>query len=155
MDDKELAAWLRNNPDLAHLNRDVSVDVTGVTTDTGPYMASRAEATFFRSWQALNGPELAREFQFHQVRRWRFDFCHTAAMVAIEIEGGTWQNGRHNRPQGFREDCEKYNTAALLGYVVIRLTPEMIQPHILQDIDDFIWTRRHQLEHLRDARLIP
>ena len=46
---------------------------------------------------------------------------------AVEVEGGTWINGRHNRGKGFAEDCEKYNQAALLGWRVFRLTIDMLE----------------------------
>lgn len=35
--------------------------------------------------------------------------------------------GRHNTGVGMRADCEKYSWAAILGWVVVRSTPEMIR----------------------------
>lgn len=55
-------------------------------------------------------------------RRWRFDWAFPAHRVAWEIEGGHWTGGRHNTGAGFIKDMEKYNTAALLGWKVIRST---------------------------------
>ena len=49
------------------------------------------------------------------------------AMPTIELEGGTWSNGRHTRPAGFTEDCEKYNWAALNGWRVFRITSDMLK----------------------------
>jgi hypothetical protein len=46
-------------------------------------------------------------------------------MVGVEIEGGEWIYGRHNRPEGFMKDCEKYNTAAIMGWKVLRFTGKM------------------------------
>jgi hypothetical protein len=46
--------------------------------------------------------------------------------VAVEIEGGRWIAGRHNSPQGFANDIEKYNIAALDGWLVLRVVPEWI-----------------------------
>jgi very-short-patch-repair endonuclease len=66
------------------------------------------------------------EVVFHPERKWRFDFCYRAAMLAVEIEGGIYSGGRHTRPKGFAEDIAKYNAATLCGYRLIRLTPEMI-----------------------------
>lgn len=71
-------------------------------------------------------PRPEQEWRFHPVRKWRFDFAYPALMVAVEIEGGTWSGGRHTRGDGYEKDCEKYNTAALMGWKVIRLTTGMI-----------------------------
>jgi len=73
-------------------------------------------------------PEPELEYRFHPTRKWRFDFAWLDHMVAVEYEGGVWAGrgkaggGRHTRPKGFENDCEKYNEAALLGWTVIRVT---------------------------------
>lgn len=72
----------------------------------------------------LPEPELER--RFHPRRRWRFDLAWPAQKVAVEIEGGTWVNGRHTRPAGYAGDLEKYNSAALAGWLVLRYTPDQI-----------------------------
>jgi very-short-patch-repair endonuclease len=70
--------------------------------------------------RAAKLPEPVREFKFHPARRWRFDFCWPARMLAVEIEGGVWSGGRHTRGKGFTDDCTKYNQAVLLGWRVLR-----------------------------------
>ncbi|MCC6352311.1 MAG: hypothetical protein IT577_00415 [Verrucomicrobiae bacterium] len=80
------------------------------------------EAKFALLWRRLRGPALVREHRFAPPRRWRFDFAHPASRIAIELEGGVWNRGRHNRPRGFIADCEKYSAAALAGWTVVRLT---------------------------------
>ena len=47
-------------------------------------------------------------------------------MLAVEIDGGTWVSGRHTRGAGFERDCEKLNTAVLLGWRVLRFTTGMV-----------------------------
>ena len=84
---------------------------------------SRLEKRFETLWKALGGPELEREFRFHHVRRWRADFAHLPSRTLIEIEGGIYVNGRHNRAAGFAADLEKYLEAELAGWRVIRLGP--------------------------------
>lgn len=71
--------------------------------------------------------EVVREYVFWVGRRWRFDFCIPDAKIAIEIEGGTFNGGRHTRGSGFEKDCEKYNHAALAGFRVLRFTTAMVK----------------------------
>ena len=47
-------------------------------------------------------------------------------IIVVEVEGGTWAKGRHTRGKGFENDCRKYNSAALLGYRVLRFTTNMV-----------------------------
>ena len=86
---------------------------------------SRGEAAFALHCRAekLN-PE--PEFRFCPDRRWRFDFCFPANKLGIEIEGGTWTVGRHNRGSGYEKDMVKYNTAAKMGYRVLRYSTQMV-----------------------------
>lgn len=87
---------------------------------------SRLEERFLRLWKAVDGPELEREFRFDPGRRWRADFAHLESWSLIEIEGGIWINGRHNRAAGFNADLEKYLEAGLVGWRVFRLGSEQV-----------------------------
>jgi len=84
---------------------------------------SRLEKRFETLWRAHGGPELEKEFRFHPVRKWRADFAHLPSRTLIEIEGGIYINGRHNRGAGFAADLEKYLEASLAGWRVVRLGP--------------------------------
>jgi very-short-patch-repair endonuclease len=66
-----------------------------------------------------------REYKFHPKRKWRFDFM-LERNIAIEVEGATWSGGRHTRGSGYIKDLEKYNQAALMGFVVLRFTTEQV-----------------------------
>lgn len=70
------------------------------------------------------GVECVKEFKFHPVRKWRFDYAIPSALVALEVEGGVWTGGRHINPKGFLNDMEKYNSATLMGWSVYRTTPD-------------------------------
>ena len=72
-------------------------------------------------WWGLSDWE--SELRFSPPRRWRFDYAWTQYKIAVEIEGGVWSGGRHNRGKGFLNDMEKYNRAAVLGWGVFRFTP--------------------------------
>lgn len=89
---------------------------------------SASQAELALKWQltAARLPGHVQEVRFDPVRKWRFDFAFPGHKVAVEIEGGAWSNGRHTRPAGFEADLEKYNAAALLGWIVLRVTPRMV-----------------------------
>ena len=83
---------------------------------------SQLEEELLFQMKAYNLPVPEREYRFHDVRRWRFDFAYPDHKVGIECEGGTWAKGRHTRGSGFAKDCEKYNTASMMGWTVLRFT---------------------------------
>lgn len=67
------------------------------------------------------------ELVFAAPRRWRFDLAWPDRMLAVEVEGGIWlRGGHHTSGKGFMSDLEKYNTATLLGWRLLRVTPAMI-----------------------------
>ncbi len=71
-------------------------------------------------------PPPETEYRFHKVRLWRFDFAWPSRKIALEIEGGTWNGGRHVTGAGYAKDCEKYNEATISGWKVIRATADMV-----------------------------
>jgi hypothetical protein len=76
----------------------------------------------------LNVPPPVEEHYFALPdRRWRFDFAWPDYKLAVEVEGGSWIGGRHSRGAGFQSDIEKYNSAARLGWTVLRYTGRMIE----------------------------
>ena len=80
-------------------------------------------------------PGVQPEFRFCD-RRWRFDYAWPDRKIALELEGGTWVGGRHTRGAGYRNDCRKYNRAAVLGWIVIRATTDMAADgSALQDLE--------------------
>ena len=68
-----------------------------------------------------------REYVFHPTRKWRFDFCWPDRKLAVELEGGIFIAGRHNRPISMEGDMEKYNAATLLGWRVGRFSRRMVE----------------------------
>ena len=73
------------------------------------------------------GPGIRERFRESPLKDWRFDFAWRDERVAVEVEGGTWVDGRHVRGGGYADDCTKYNWAARLGWTVFRFTGDMVQ----------------------------
>lgn len=85
-------------------------------------------------------PAYVRQHQFAKPRRWAFDFAWPDLAVALEVEGGMHipdGGGRHQRKDGYEGDCEKYNEAALRGWIVLRAT----STH-LDDLSVMRWLER-------------
>lgn len=102
---------------------------------------SELEATLGLYIRANELPEPEREYRFHPKRRWRLDFAWPAAMLAVEVDGGVWAQGRHTRGAGYIADCEKLNEATLLGWSVLRVTGQHIDDGSAID-----WIRRALVE---------
>ena len=88
---------------------------------------SYLEDTFAWQLRAAKIPTPVREYVFAPPRRWRFDFAFPDRMIAVEIDGGTWINGRHNRGAGYAKDAQKYNAAVIHGWRVLRFPGESVE----------------------------
>lgn len=78
--------------------------------------------------------EVLKEYIFHPTRKWRFDYSLPQYKIAIEVDGGVWINGRHNRASGYLKDLEKFNAAASMGWVVLKFTPDELYKKSTFDI---------------------
>ena len=73
----------------------------------------------------LHGLPYETEYKFHPDRKFKFDYALPELGVALEYEGVIVSKGnksRHTTRVGYAKDCEKYNEAALLGWLVFRFT---------------------------------
>ncbi len=93
---------------------------------TIPQARSKAEAEFELHLKIHKITGYLTEHRFHKERKWRFDFAFFPAMLAVEVEGITYDSGRHQRKDGFEKDLEKYQEAMLLGWTVYRCSPAII-----------------------------
>lgn len=82
------------------------------------------EGLFLKLLAAEGIPAPMTEWRFHPQRRWRLDYCWPEKRLALEVEGGVWVRGRHNRGAGFLNDMEKYNEWAAMGGRLLRVTPK-------------------------------
>ena len=81
---------------------------------------SKLEETFALQIRGMKLLPPEREYTFASGGRWRFDFAWPDLRVAVEIEGGVWTNGGHNRGAAYVKNLEKYNTATLMGWRLFR-----------------------------------
>lgn len=74
-------------------------------------------------------PKLEKEFRFHKVRRWKFDWAVHGQRIAFEYEGMAYRVAKsgHTTIKGFEGNCEKYNIASIMGWRVLRFTAKMIE----------------------------
>ena len=96
-------------------------------------------------WARL--PEPTRELRPISGRRFRADFSWPDAMLIVEVEGGTWIQGRHSRGKGFESDCEKQNLCVLDGWRYLRVTPAQIDSGKALE-----WIRRALSRDAREER---
>lgn len=101
-------------------------------------VVSEGEAKLVQQLKALK-IDFVQEFQFHEKRKWRADFHISNTKLLIEVEGGIWSNGRHTRGKGYLGDMEKYNTATLMGYQVLRFSTEQVKSgYAIQEIKKMV-----------------
>jgi hypothetical protein len=67
---------------------------------------------------------LVFEYRFHDKRLWRFDLCWPDRKVAVEVQGGIFAGGRHNRGAALVKEHEKLNHASAMGYKVLFVQPK-------------------------------
>lgn len=56
-------------------------------------------------------------------RKWRFDLAWPDHRVALEVDGGIWVRGGHNRGAQMKKDWEKRNAAAAMGWRILYCEP--------------------------------
>ena len=81
------------------------------------------------------------EYKFHPVRKWRFDYCWPDIKLAVEFEGGTFIGGGHTRGVIYGQNCEKYNEAAIMGYMVLRFTAPQVRSCEAYETFDRAWEK--------------
>lgn len=146
MNDKELARIL-SQPGYSIASPEATA--APVSVDVGKGSTKILSMRFEGVWALLGGEPLEAEVRFHPKRMWRFDYANREAMVAIEVEGGIYGNGRHTRAGGYKADVEKYNAAALLGWTLFRLATGMMTPDNIEPIVLFTRKRCENPAHVQ------
>jgi very-short-patch-repair endonuclease len=99
-----------------------------------PAAGSKGEAAILTAIAAGLLPRAEVEYRFHATRMWRVDFAWPDILIAVEVEGGTWAEGRHTRGDGFLADLEKYNALALDGWCLLRFVTEQCEDGTAVDV---------------------
>ena len=132
LSESEFDAITKRNPQLVvHetiIRKRIPVEVNRRTEEET--LADR----FYKAWRLLGGPELKKEHYFHPVRKWHFDFAHLPTKIAIEVNGGAWIQGRHNRGKGYLDDLIKLNNAQLLDWQVYQFGTGQFGPEHLEPV---------------------
>jgi hypothetical protein len=86
---------------------------------------SPLEELFLRQVRGCDVPEPESQWRFLHNRRFRFDFAWPKNKLALEIQGGYYSNGRHNRDP--IADAKKANIAGLHGWTIIFAKPDDVR----------------------------
>ncbi len=92
-----------------------------------PSEKSMGEEAFALHLKIDRIPKPEREYRFHQTRAFRFDFAWPKVKLAVEIDGGVHNGGRHVRGKGFEQDLIKMNEAILEGWTVLRFSTGQVK----------------------------
>lgn len=97
-----------------------------------------------------------QEYKFHPTRKWRADFLITGTKILIEVEGGIWSGGRHTRGKGYLGDMEKYNSAAMMGFTVLRFSTEQVKAGVaIKQIEQLVGENEYaSTTHFTSGRLV-
>lgn len=90
-------------------------------------MKSQLEEQLYFQIKACRLPLPERQYRFIPGRRYTADFAWLGPMLIVEVQGGSYVFGRHNRPQGFEADCERTCIAMSLGWRIMPVTGKMVK----------------------------
>ena len=86
---------------------------------------NKALLTELEQWITAQGHEWQKEQTFSQFmptkRRFRADYVIDNRII-LEVNGGHWTFGRHNRGTGYENDLIKSNLAQVNGYYYLQYT---------------------------------
>lgn len=78
------------------------------------------------------GIPFVQEYQFHPVRKWRFDYYFPSLNIAFEYDGLT--RGGHTGVMGVVRDSEKINEAQMMGINVYRVNTKTVHNGTAYDL---------------------
>lgn len=121
---------------VSDLDAETQRRLFGEVQKPAPSKKKSTESIFAFQCRAHRLPMFKRDYKFavDLGRGWMFDFAWPECRVALEVEGlvvtrvnGELRvGGRHVTPVGFKGDCIKYGTAAVLGWAVLRFEQSQV-----------------------------
>jgi len=91
-----------------------------------PRIDSELEEEMAFQLKATGLKGFTRQYKFHPDRKWMLDFYRDG--WGIEINGGGWNRGGHNRnPIAMWKDYEKYNACQEMGIKLLLYTGEQVK----------------------------
>lgn len=102
-------------------------------TQLGP--EATLEQQLFHKLTLAGIPPPQAQYQAVPERRWHADFAYPDVMLLVEVEGGTYANGRHSRGREYYRDTVKYNALGIAGWLVLRFTVDAIEGDTQEAVD--------------------
>lgn len=66
------------------------------------------------------------QYEFLEGRKYRADFAELRHRLIVEVQGGSWINGAHNRSIGYEQNCVRQAEAAIAGWTMLYATADMV-----------------------------
>lgn len=105
----------------------------------------RAIKAYFFS-QGLPAP--MHEYAFCETRKWRFDYAWPLEKVALEVDGGIFIYGGHNRGKQIQKTWEKENTAQSFGWHIFKCSPKTVCTNEIAFFIAQALNYAHRFDHL-------
>lgn len=87
-------------------------------------MSSKLEDALFEEFRLYGMPLPERQYKFHPTRKWKLDFAWIDRKIGVELDGGLFAGGRHNRGAAIELTHEKLNEAVRLGWQIYVFGPK-------------------------------
>jgi len=115
--------------------------ISGALTPKTPNRSSKPsqngynKAVVLAYFKEMGIPKPEFEYRFNPDRKWAFDLAwpniledgvlsvKEARLLAVEVQGGLFSSGRHNRGAAMLKEYEKTNCAAEMGWHILHFQP--------------------------------
>lgn len=127
MSNKSIIEILKNSK-VAHLNGHLLKHAPLPGPKVAKHFKKKSAALDYIGWNLLfwcneRAVSIEEEYLFHPERKWRFDYYIPAYKIAVEFEGGIFENNTgHKTAKHYTKDTDKYNAAQSMGFIVLRFT---------------------------------